>query len=252
MIDFVIPCHPKDFPSLKLSVNGIKKNISAANRIFVITEKDPQIDGVIHVPEEIYYPHITKEKIHQIWESKNPRLAYRAKWVYQQFVKLLSAKLIPELTDSFVVVDSDTIFVRDVSFDINKFYYCRAEEYHLPYLKPTKILLGIEDTIGFSSISHHMIFNKEKINEMISMIESRFDSKPFIECVLNILDYDEASCMSEWDLYANYMILNHPEMSEQRQLVWEDISFIPVESHLEEFKESCDFVCCHAYRRGIE
>jgi len=252
MIDFVIPCHSKDFPSLKLVINGIKDNISVANKIFVITEEDPNINGVVHIPEKIYYPYVTKEKIESIWKNINPNLAYRSKWIYQQFLKLLSAKLIPELTDSYVVVDSDTVFVRDVSFDINKFYYSRAQEYHLPYLNPIKTLLGIENTIGFSCICHHMIFNKEKLNEMISFIESKFESKSFVDCVLDILDYDEASCFSEWDLYSNYMLLNYSEMCVQRQLVWEDISFIPYKSILEEFKEYYDFVSCHAYKRGIE
>ena len=41
MIDFVIPSHPKDFASLRMVVHGIK-NISCANRIFVICmEMDP-------------------------------------------------------------------------------------------------------------------------------------------------------------------------------------------------------------------
>jgi len=252
MIDFVVPCHPKDFPSLKVCVNGIKENISVANRIFVVSNDNPNIDGVIHVPEQNYLPYVQREQIAAKFEKHNQSLLYRTKWIYQQFIKLFSAKVIPELTDSYVMVDSDTIFLRDVSFDPEKFYYCRAEEYHKPYIEPIKKLFGIEQTIGFSTISHHMIFNKQKLNRMISMVEKRFNSESFFECVLSILDYNEASCMSEWDLYSNYMLLNYPEMCQQRQLVWEDISFIPVKSHLDEFKENFDFVSCHAYRRGIE
>jgi hypothetical protein len=197
-------------------------------------------------------PYIQREKIASKFEQHNKSLLYRTKWVYQQFLKLFSAKVIPELTESYVMVDSDTIFLRDISFDSEKFYYCKAEEYHKPYIQPIKKLFGVEETIGFSTISHHMIFNKEKLNEIISTVEKRFESESFFECVLSILDYNEASCMSEWDLYANYMLLNYPEMCQHRQLVWEDISFVPVKSHLEEFKENFDFVSCHAYRRGIE
>lgn len=97
-----------------------------------------------------------------------------------------------------------------------------------------------------------MIFHKEKLNGMMDEVMERYESDSFFDTVLSILDYTEASCMSEWDLYANYMILNHPEMSEQRQLKWDNISFIPVKSHLDEFKEDFDFVSCHAYIRGIE
>ena len=64
MIDFVIPCHPKDFPSLKLCVKGIG-NISSAGRIFIVSMEDPRIEGTIHVPEERYFKYIDKEKIAQ-------------------------------------------------------------------------------------------------------------------------------------------------------------------------------------------
>ncbi len=252
MIDFVIPCHPKDFPSLKMSIDGIKNNISCCNKIFVISNDDPNIDGVTHISESRYFPYIDKEKISKKFESNNPSLLYRTKWIYQQFLKLYSAKVIPELTNSYVVVDSDTIFLRDVFFDPTKFYYCKAKEYHKPYLEPIKKLFNIEETIGFSAISHHMIFNKKKLNEMISVVEKRYDSESFFDCVLNILDYNEASCMSEWDLYANYMIINYSDMCVHRQLKWDSISFVPVKYHLEELKEEFDFVSCHAYIRGIE
>lgn len=252
MIDFVIPCHPKDFPSLKLCVEGIKKNISVANKIYVICCSNPNIDGVIHIPEENFSKYFKIEQIYEMFEKYNPNLKYRSKWIYQQFLKLFSSKIIDNLTYSYVIVDSDTIFLRDVSFDLNKFYYSKAKEYHKPYVPPIKKLLGVENTIGFSTISHHMIFNREILNNMVSLIEDNFGGKSFVEVVLDILDYNEASCISEWDLYANYTILNYPEICYQRQLVWEDISFIPSKSYLDEFRRDFDFVSCHAYRRGIE
>jgi hypothetical protein len=252
VIDFVIPCHPKDFPSIKMCVKGIQENISSVNKIFVVSNDDPKIEGVVYFPEQNYSVFIDREKISKNFELHCPSLLYRSKWIYQQFIKLYSAKVIPDLTHSYVMVDSDTIFLRDVSFDPDKFYYCKADEYHKPYLEPIKKLFGIDETIGFSAISHHMIFHKDKLNEMIQKVMGKFESDSFFDTVLSILDYTEASCMSEWDLYANYMLLNYPEMCQQRQLKWEDISFVPVKSHLNEFKEQFDFVSCHAYRRGIE
>lgn len=251
MIDFVIPCHPKDFPSLKLSVNGIK-NISCANRTFVVSDEDPNIEGVIHVPEQYYAPFINREKIVEKFSIYAPHLLYRTKWVYQQFLKLYAFKVIPELTKSYVLVDSDTIFLRDIQFDPEKFYFCKAQEYHLPYIEPIKQLLGVHETIGFSTICHHMIFNKEKMKQMHSFIENRFNANSLFEAVLSILDYTEGSCMSEWDIYANYILLNHHEFADHRQLMWDNIPFIPVQSDLDEFKNKFDFVSCHAYSRGIE
>lgn len=251
-IDFVIPCHKKDFQSLKLVVNGIKDNISRVNKIFVISKDNPEIDNVIHISENLYSSYITKEFIEDVWKFKNPMLSYRAKWIYQQFLKLLSAKIIKDITETYVIVDSDTIFLNDISFDSTKFYYCKAQEYHKPYLNPIKKLLKCEDTIGFSTICHHMMFNKNILNEMIFVIEKNFNFKPFVNCILDILDYNEASCLSEWDLYANYVILKYPKICTNRQLKWKDIPFIPSEFDLNLLKQNYDFVSCHAYMRGIE
>lgn len=251
MIDFIIPCHPKDFPSLELASKGILDNISCHNRLFVISNQDPNFKNVIHIPEQKYSKYITIEKIYNIWMSKNPNLAYRCKWIYQQFLKLLSGKIIDDVTESFVIVDSDTIFLRDVSFDIDKFNYSKASEYHWPYLDPVRNLLNIENTIGFSTISHHCIFNKNKLNKMINEIETRFN-KPISDAVLDVINYNESSCFSEWDLYANYMLLNYPDMCDQRQLVWNNFAFIPNESDLNKLKKDNDFISCHAWMRGLE
>ena len=116
MIDFVVPCHPKDFPSLKICVSSIKENISIVNRIFVICNNNPNIDGVIHIPEQNYAAFIDREKIEEKFRQYCPNLLYRTKWIYQQFIKLFSARVIHELTDSYVIVDSDTVFLKNISF----------------------------------------------------------------------------------------------------------------------------------------
>ena len=43
--------------------------------------------------------HITKDKIKNIWKEKNEALVHRSKWIYQQFLKLLSFKVIENLSN---------------------------------------------------------------------------------------------------------------------------------------------------------
>lgn len=96
-----------------------------------------------------------------------------------------------------------------------------------------------------------MIFNKENVEMMIDEVENRFNNS-FVNVVLNTIDYNESSCFSEWDLYANYMILNHSKSSVHRQLKWTNLPFIPTEQELSKLSYHFDFVSCHAYERGIE
>jgi hypothetical protein len=245
-LDCLIPCHEKDFHSLGLCIDGIKKNIFNLNNIYVVSNKNPNIKGITYIPENNYKEYIDIQKIVKNFEYYNPQYSYRSGWIYQQFLKLFSAKVIPQLTDSYVIVDSDTIFLKPILFDPNKFYYCVADEYHLPYITSIKKILGLEKTIGFSTISHHMIFNKNILNEMIENVKKRFKSNSFFDCVLSSIDYNEISSLSEWDLYSNYIIINHPEMCEERQLFWENISYLP---DLNLLDKNLDFVSCHAYLR---
>ena len=83
--------------------------------------EDPGIKGTIHIPEERYFKYIDKKKLLRS-SLLMLHILYRTKWVYQQFLKLYAFKVIPELSDSYVLVDSDTIFLRDIPFDSDKFF----------------------------------------------------------------------------------------------------------------------------------
>jgi len=217
----------------------------------VVSKEDPCIDDVIHVPESLYNSYVTIKLIEDEWKKNNRKLAYRAKWLYQQFLKLLAGRVIIDLSDSFVIVDADTVFLRDIEFYHDLFLYSKAEEYHKPYLSPIKKLLNTNETIGFSCIIHHMIMQKETLDQMITEIENNI-GYPFVLSVLNNINYNEASCFSEWDLYANYIISKSPERCRIRQLKWKDIPYIPNLQQMKLLKQSYDFVSCHAYMRGIE
>lgn len=249
LIDCLIPVHKKDFNTLNLCVNGLKNNIKNVNTIFVVSNEDPKIDGVTYIPQSRYDSYVNLQKIIEKYNNEKSDFTYRSGWIYQQFLKLLSSKVIPELTDSYLVVDADTIFVRPIHFNPEKFYYCKANEYHLPYLTTIKKLLGVEEAIGFSTISHHMIFNKNIINEMIEVIKKNLNLNSFFDCVMSVIDYNELSSISEWDLYSNYVIKNHSHICEHRQLLWKDISYIPNQNDLDKLKEQLDFVSCHFYMR---
>ena len=246
-IDFVVPFHGKDSTTLSLVVQGIR-GIRACRNIYIISEENPKLEFSCHVAERAFDRLMTKESIEDRWRRHHPPLAWRTGWLYQQFLKLLCPAIIPGLSEAFVVVDADTIFLRDVAFHLEKYYFCKAKEYHGPYLGPIQKLLGVKQTIGFSCICHHAIFHQRHLGEMIRSIEARH-GRSLVEVVLSSVDYREPSCFSEWDLYANYMILNHPELCKRRQLKWSDLKEIPMSERLSRLAKKYDFVSCHAYLR---
>lgn len=250
-IDFVIPCHSKDFLTLTDCVNGIK-NIKTSNKIYVIANDNPCINDVEFINENEFDKYFTLNEIISTWKKRYNLKSSRSNWLYQQFLKLYSYRIIKNLTESFVVVDSDVIFLNDIEFHETKFYYNIVTEYHLPYLYPIKKLLGVDETIGFSTISHHQSFNKKYLNMMFDEIEN-ISGMTFFKTVLSCIDYTQGACFSEWDLYSNYMILNHKNESKNRQLRWKNINYVPNENQKEELKTKYDFVASHAYAcRGLD
>ena len=191
--------------------------------------------------ESEFDPMFCKESIRAEWTRRYPVFAWRAGWLYQQLLKLMCFKVISGLSESFVVVDSDTIFLRDVPFVPGKYYFCKTKEYHPPYLPPIRALLGVVETIGFSCVTHHSIFNSRFLQAMIGEIEARH-RLPSVEAILRHLDFSEPSCFSEWDLYANYMILRHPKVTRRRQLRWADIKEQPSSVQLAAYAKKYDFV----------
>jgi len=249
-IDFVIPAHPKDFESLALAVAGLQANVSCVGRILIVADTDPGIDGATFVHRGLgsgYAEQVSIERIEQVWRENNPDLAWRAGWIYQQMVKLLTPRAIDDLTETFVTIDADTIFLRDISFDSNLFFYTKTVEY-LPMVPPIKKLLGVNETIGFSANAHHMIYNRTKLEEMVSSVEARFDCS-FVEAVLSVIDYYEISNLSELDLWTNFMLLNYPDLCQHRQLNYLDIPFIPDAAYLAQNPQNLDFVSCHEWMR---
>ena len=247
--DVVIPCHPKDFNTLNLVIEGVKKNLNY-NQIYVVT---PALVGgydkpdVKFVLDDVYYEHSDIKKIQD--KFKNSSRKKTIGWLFQQTIKLFSHRVLEDLTESYLCLDADTIFTRPVQFDTDKFQYLKVEEYHRPYVETYNKLYDSR-SCGFSMISHHMMFNKTYMEELISSIESKHGST-FLDALLNSININQKSPFSEWDLYGNFMLLHHSDVCQLRELKWyNNVSNIPSQWELEHYPMYYDFISTHAYRRG--
>ncbi len=73
----------------------------------------------------------------------------------------------------------------------------------------------------YSGITHHMLFQKEKLNQLFKLVEEHHGSeKQFWEIFLeNITVYDESGA-SEYEIYFNYLQLYHENDFKIRKLSW--------------------------------
>ncbi|TMK39888.1 MAG: hypothetical protein E6G56_09610 [Actinobacteria bacterium] len=183
--------------------------------------------------------------------ARNPEAARRAAWVYQQLLKLGAGTYIEELSQRYLVIDSDVIFLRDVSFatdDRVRFPYSRAFEYHEPYRQAYERLIGEPPSTDHSLTVHHMLYDQQLLSELIDEIERRWELA-WHDAYVDATDPAAVSSISEMDIYGWWVLDRHPELAEVRQLVWRDVHVIPRAVARGIWARDHDFVAAHAYLR---
>lgn len=239
IFDVVIPVGPNDKGVINSQIEYTKKNIVGYRNIYLICY-DPTIviDGCITIDEKIFpFSLETVANIHGKIDRNG--------WYLQQLLKLYSLLVIPDILEKCLVIDSDTFFLKPTTFvNNNKCLYNFGHEYHVPYfqhmLKLDEGLIKIDRSK--SGICHHMMFEKEYINELIDKIESNHNYK-FYNVFLKLVTEVESSGASEYEIYFNYMLKNHSNKIEIRELRWANSNKIHLNSDL-------DYVSVHWYIRS--
>jgi len=248
VIDVVMPTVMKDIDTLMLAINGCLEHVIGLRYIFVVCKQHAKLtfitnDKVKYIDETIYP--FTFDDI-----AKFHKKSSRNGWYYQQLLKLYAYKTIDDISENILIVDSDTIFLKNVNFfDGEIALYNTGTEYNIPYfnhmnkLHPTLHKLYPE----YSGICHHMLFQKSTLDELFKLIEDYHKCslwEAFLKCV------DEADYLgsgaSEYEIYFNYIFINHNDKVKIRQLNWTNISSLPNNAH-----KKYDYVSAHAYSRGV-
>jgi hypothetical protein len=244
LFDIVVPVGPNDIEHIHLQISHCSKNILGYRRIFIITPyKDLKVDGCTVIDESIY-PFSMKDVI----EIRGPH--ERNGWYLQQLLKLYAPFIIPDLMPTFLVVDSDTFFLRPTTFIVNgKCAYNPSREYNAPYfVHMAKMHPSLTRQYQqMSGISHHMIFEKEHIQGLMTLVESYHNNRPFWRLFLEF--GTEYAGASEYEMYFNYMLKYHPTRIQIRQLKWGNSrDYIPM-SIAEKQKIPLDYIAWHWHLR---
>jgi Family of unknown function (DUF6492) len=251
-IDIVIPAHEKDFAVLRHAVRGILRHVRPIGCIYVVARQRFEWHGgpVEWVPEPLGSGLPSLKEVRARWSTRGSDVS-RGSWVYQQILKLGAGAYIDGLSPSYLVIDSDVIFLRTVSFateDGTRFPYSCAFEYHEPYREAYRRLLGEAPSIAPSLTAHHMLYDRALLSELMTEIEQRH-GKTWPEAYLDAVDYEQDSSISEMDVYGWWVLDRHPEMATRRQLVWRDTHVVPGILGRAMLARDCHFVAAHAWMR---
>ena len=236
--DIVIPIGPNDISVIEQQIKYTQKNIIGYRNIYLICH-DPSItiDGCITINENIFPFNIDTVQKHHGKLQRNG-------WYLQQLLKLYAGKIIPNILDKYLVIDSDTFFLKPTTFvENNKCLYNYGTEYHKPYFhhmeKLDKELTKIDK--NKSGICHHMIFETKYIDELISKIEKNHNEL-FYNIFLKTVTDKSRSGASEYEIYFNYMLKYNPDKIQIRKLSWKNTNKLETNSNF-------DYISYHWYMR---
>lgn len=203
-LDIIITVAPKDFSKVTECITSLRKYLlDKIGNIYLISPLDDEIieiskkNNCIFVDENSL---LDKEKINiQYFYQKKDR----SNWLYQQFLNYIAViKLGNE--NYKLAFNADTVMTCYQKFLIgNKVVFNISDEYHKPYFKVAKNILNLKKITNFSFTSHHIIYDKEVLQDMLEKIEKENDLE-WINAILKKCDFDELSCHSEFETYGQF------------------------------------------------
>lgn len=243
LFDIVIPLGKNDVSIIQEQLAYTKKNVIGFRNIYVVTNEIIDFvdnDKNVIIIKEFFFPFCI-EKI-----SKLRGNSQRNGWYLQQLIKLYSGFVITDILSRYLVIDADTFFLKPTTFVSNdKCLFNFGTENHRPYFSHmSKLHPSFEKQVNLSGICHHMIFDTNIVQQMISMVEERH-KQPFWLSFINLVDEKdyEFSGASEYELYFNF-VLKFTKNFIVRELKWRNVSY--------PYKESgynLSYISCHHYMR---
>ncbi len=246
MIDAVVPYHQKDRDLLPWCLNGIRNNLDEVRRVLVICNKkykeDAQRAGGIFIDEEFVGDLTINSHPHPRWP-----------WYFQQILKLGAADIVE--TDYYLVVDSDTVFLKPVSFfnNKNKPLYAVATEYHKTYFDVFRQILGFYAVREYSFTTHHLLYNRDIVKEMREKFR---DEKPWYKNIIRYVEpqppWQSITQVNEQETYGHYIKALHPKEVNIRILQFSNITGVPNVAMIQKLAKIYHFCSFHAWARGIQ
>lgn len=256
--DVVIPVGPRDLEILQRQLALTKQNVIDHGRIFLVCadgtatnavlgatdSSEPSAEVIVLDERDVPFPFSIETVVAAHGERQ------RNGWYFQQLVKLYAGSCIPGLSERYLVIDADTLFLRPTTFicpTTDRCQYCIGSEFHPPYFRHlTRMHESLAKVVGASGICHHMMFETRFLRELMALVESAH-AAPFYQVFLDQVDAAErdASGASEYELYLNFVMRVHGEEVVLRPLQWANVPRLSPET-----MANCDFVALHWYNRN--
>lgn len=246
LIDVVIPIAAKDLPKLPICIRQLSNNsLTPINKIYIVTQqficqqKRHLEQSVVWIPEESYSFSLVDIKT---WLINKGNKYSNSSWYYQQLLKFYIFDTIPDLLPNTLILDVDFFISQPLAFLTNQ------GQAILSYGYPFKWLLNTRDypkenhhshiefarrfvpqwfpVNPFSGMHHHILFKKEIITKLFSVVENHHHQY-FWQTFLDNIEFYKWNAASEYVIYYHFARQFFPKTVISRHL------------------KSCDFIHDH-------
>lgn len=197
-LTIVVPAVEKDIPALGPCLEAAREMVGhRVTAWWVVAPESARLREVARatgwdfVPEDTILPRPAAE------------LKCRG-WILQQLIKLNASLRAP--TDDYLVLDSDTVFLRPQSFFRGGRAVLRySDQYELLYNRSLELVFGHQRRFPVSFVTHHMLLNRSIVQGLLALIERRFNRR-WWEAIIREVDQGHPISFSEYELYGNYVV----------------------------------------------
>ncbi|CAG8499648.1 16934_t:CDS:1 [Cetraspora pellucida] len=240
-MDVVIPVAIKDKIKLQKCLQGILENsLTPINNVYIISNNENILKDLLNnnstdvkiiFISEAHFP-FSKEDIKRVLDWKKSEYNH-ATWYYQQLLKFYIFRVIPDLFENVLILDSDFIFKQKVGFMTNDGKAILAYGYpfkwilntskypenvnhsHIDFAKRFVPMWKIINS--FSGMHHHLLFQKHITESLFKYVET-YHKKDFWKAFMDAVDIKKWNAASEYVIYFHFAVKNYPNDLELRHL----------------------------------
>lgn len=209
-VSVFIPVAPKDYWIVSSCVQSLRRNLrNPISELIICGKQSPELLKICREIDCVFIDETTVAPVCRDDLQVFVNGVDRSGWIFQQLLKLNVFNCVSEA--NALVWDSDTCLIRKAGFLIDE---KSVIEYHAskhyPYVSSSEALLGQLPIQNVGFTCHKALFNQEYLAEMKTKIEEN-SQKSWHKAYTDAIDLNEASSISEYEIYSLFMIRNHFE-----------------------------------------
>jgi hypothetical protein len=214
-VTLVMPVAVKDLHQAEHAIASVRAHLMhPVAQIILVGQSSPDIAalaarvGATYIDEEHVLPAPVRA-FRYVTRHRN-----RNGWIRQQILKLMADEFAS--TNRLLILDSDTLLVRDLSFvHKGKPVLFTSDEYNPTYHACSRRLLGPLRDYPRSFIAHCMLYERPALQALKAAITARHACH-WTDAILHSIDISVEESFSEYELYGTFIYNHLPESFQTR------------------------------------